>query len=118
MGVVALVSVALGLGLRHYQLSHQKPRAQALATANPTPPPNLSAAQSVVLDWQRYHAARVKVLHDNPQLAAEYKHLLGEIEQHQHEMDTAIIKVDPKIAPVVSQLATTRQQGFRQATAQ
>jgi hypothetical protein len=60
--------------------------------------------------WQKLRSVRDTTLQNNPDLAAEYKSLLGEMDQQQKDLDAAMIKADPKVAPIVAKLAELRKK--------
>jgi hypothetical protein len=49
-------------------------------------------------------------LQNNPDLAAEYKSLLAEMDEQQKALDAAMIKADPKVAPIVAKLQELRKK--------
>jgi len=61
-------------------------------------------------DWQRLRAARDAALQANPDLAAEYKEIIQEMQMQQNELDVAMIKADPKVASIVAKLVELRQR--------
>jgi hypothetical protein len=65
-------------------------------------------------EWQDYHKTREQVLQTNPQLAAEYHELLDEINKHQQDIEAAMVKADPKAAPIVTKLASMRERNMAQ----
>jgi len=61
-------------------------------------------------EWQELRSVREKTLQQNPELAAEYKSLMAELDQQQRDLDAAMIKIDPRVAPVIAKLAEIRKQ--------
>jgi len=61
-------------------------------------------------DWEQLRAARLTALQTNPDLAAEYKHLMDEMKAQQAKFDAAMIKADPKVAPLVAKLVALRDR--------
>ena len=61
-------------------------------------------------EFQQLHAARDAVMQANPDLAAEYKAIIGEMQAQQVKLDADMIKVDPKVAPIVAKLVELRQR--------
>jgi len=68
-------------------------------------------------DWQQLRIARESVLRNNPDLAAEYKQIMDEMQAQQTKLDAAIIKADPKAAPIVAKLVALRQRNEAAAAA-
>ena len=52
------------------------------------------------------------MLQANPDLAAEYKQIIDDMQAEQAKFDAAIIKVDPKAASIVAKLVAMRQRFF------
>lgn len=79
-------------------------------------PPVLSRpaarATSVLVqsEWQEYRQAHDKVLHENQALASEYKGLLDEAKAQEKALEAAMVKIDPKIAPIIAKLQELRQR--------
>ena len=61
-------------------------------------------------EWQELRSTRDTTLQSNPDLAAEYKSLLAEMDQQQKDLDAAMIKADPKVAPIVAKLEQLRKK--------
>jgi hypothetical protein len=83
------------------------------ATTNPdkkplTPPPHPSLVSPI--EWQRLRTARAAALQANPDLAAEYKQIIDDMQTEETKFDAAMIKADPKVAPIVAKLAALRQR--------
>jgi hypothetical protein len=81
------------------------PAAPAMAHLYPPPLHTPSVA-----DWQKMRSVRDLTFEKNPDLAAEYKSLLAEIEQQQNSLDDAMIAVDPQVAPIVAKLKALRHR--------
>lgn len=60
-------------------------------------------------EWREYHALQQKTLAENPELAAEYKAILNQMEAQQKALEAAMVKADPKVAPIVAKLDKIRQ---------
>ena len=111
MGLVA----GFGLGIHYAQpkggVAAVKPtvaEAPAAALVNLNGPPTAT-------DLQDYQRARRLVLHENPQLVAEYKEIVDEMNKHQEDIEAAMVKCDPKVAPIVAKLAAMRERSMAQA---
>ncbi len=52
--------------------------------------------------------ARAGPLQDNPELAAEYQELRADIQQQESALNTAMLKADPKVAPILAKLELLR----------
>jgi hypothetical protein len=61
-------------------------------------------------DFQRLRAARDAAFQAHPDLAAEYKDIIATMQKEQTELDAAMIKADPKAAPIVAKLVALRQR--------
>jgi len=68
-------------------------------------------------EWQQLRVTREAVLRTNPDLAAEYKQIMDEMQTQQTKLDAAIIKADPKAAPIVAKLVSLRQRNEAAAAA-
>ncbi len=73
----------------------------------PAPPPTNMPLPS---EWQELRAVRDITLQKRPDLAAEYKSLLAEMDDQQKRLDEAMIKADPKVAPIVAKLEQLRKK--------
>jgi hypothetical protein len=60
-------------------------------------------------EFQQLRAARDAVLQANPDLAGEYKQIITDMQAQQDKFDAAMIKADPKVAPIVAKLVALRQ---------
>ena len=85
-----------------------------VAPANPAP--NIPSAFSHTLfissdELQRLRADREAALRVNPDLAAEEKEIISEIQAQQDKFDAAAIKADPKVAPIIARLTALRHLG-------
>jgi len=117
LGIVVAGAAIFGLGW----LSHSGPDKTAAAAASPhvavgnpypnTPPP--PDPRVVTQDeWQQLRAVRDATLQANPDLAAEYKQLVAEMQAQQAKFDAAMIKADPKVAPLVAKLVALRERSM------
>ena len=105
-----LVIVVVGwVAWEHYPNLHMRGVAHAPRNHAPATPYSAMPHFPVANDWQKYHAAREKALQENPDLAAEYKELLGEVADQQAKVDAAMIKADPKVVPIIAKLAEIRK---------
>jgi len=110
--LIVIAGVAYGIWAS-YKSSTNMVTAHASATAptqpvkpfTPHPSPNFLALN----EWQELRSARDATLRDNPDLAAEYKTLLAEMDEQQKDLDAAMIKADPNAAPIVAKLVALRQ---------
>lgn len=59
---------------------------------------------------RKYEDVRKAALKANPALLSEYKDIMQEMEAQQPEDFAAIIKADPKVAPVIAKLVAIRKQ--------
>jgi hypothetical protein len=85
----------------------------AAAISKPSVPPANPPALSplvAVAEWQRYHNARQGALQANPALQSEYQDILQKMDAQQAADFAAIVKVNPKVAPVVAKLVALRAQ--------
>lgn len=76
----------------------------------PSRPTPASANMPLPSEWQELRSTRDTTLQSNPDLAAEYKSLLAEMDQQQKDLDAAMIKADPKVAPIVAKLEQLRKK--------
>ena len=86
----------------------------AVANTQPTHVPPIIGAPTA-RQWQEYQTTREKTLRENPDLAAEYQGLLAEVKKHQADIEAAMVKSDPKVAPIVAKLALIRERNMTQA---
>ncbi len=77
---------------------------QAPAAAQPHQAPFVSQDE-----FRQLQSARDAALQANPDLAAEYKQIISDMQAQQVKFDAALIKADPKVAPVVAKLVALRQ---------
>jgi len=120
VAVTVSFCVALLLGWliwgRHVDSASPKfvPIAHSPATNAVPPLPSRPAPQPSNLplpsEWQELRSVRDTTLQNNPDLASEYKSLLAEMDQQQKDLDAAMIKADPKVAPVVAKLEELRKR--------
>lgn len=110
--LVAIAAVTWGVWVSHENSS------KVLAVHAPSNIPVLAAKPSAPQqspsflaynEWQELRSARETTLKNNPDLAAEYKALLAEMDEQQKKMDAAMIKADPKVAPIVAKLEAMRK---------
>jgi hypothetical protein len=83
------------------------PTSPTTPAPQPTPPVSNLPLPS---EWQELRSVRNTTLQNNPDLAAEYKSLMSQMDQQQKDLDAAMIKADPKVAPVVTKLAELRKR--------
>ena len=76
--------------------------ANALAANRPVPLPMES------YEWHKYEDVRKAALTANPALQSEYKDILQKMNVQQTEDFAAIVKTDPKVAPVIAKLEALR----------
>jgi hypothetical protein len=75
-----------------------------------TPPEAPHPALVSQSEFQQLQAARDAAMQANPDLAAEYKQIIKDLQNEQNELDTAMIKADPKVEPIVAKLVALRQR--------
>jgi len=61
-------------------------------------------------DWRDYHETRLKILHDNPDMNAEYEAIRAETVAEQKKLEAAMIKADPKVGAILAKLASIRKR--------
>jgi len=76
------------------------------ATTQPQAAPRALLSRS---EFEQFRAARDSALQANPDLAAEYKQILADMQAQQAKLDAAMVKADPKAAPIVAKLVALRQ---------
>jgi hypothetical protein len=59
-------------------------------------------------EMQELHAAHDAALKANPDLAAEDKELRDKMHAHEKKVDDAMIKADPKVAPLIEKIEKER----------
>jgi hypothetical protein len=130
--LVVLLFVAVGAGLfalgwvcrggNEHPASASSPAVNTAsnihASANPwgsanapgaSQPPSAFITQS---DYQKLKAAREATMQTNPELQAEYKEILSDLDAQQSKLETAMIKADPKVAPIIAKLKQMRQMSL------
>jgi hypothetical protein len=60
--------------------------------------------------WQAYALARQQALQQNPELAAEYKQLQAEMQVQMKKLEAAIVRTDPKTAPIIAKYHAMRER--------
>jgi CHASE3 domain sensor protein len=110
--LIAVAAVTWGIWTSHKSstkvLESQAPStvpAQVVKPFHPPPSSNFLA----VNEWQELRSVRETTLKNNPDLAAEYKALLAEMDEQQKDLEAAMIKADPKVAPIVAKLEALRK---------
>jgi len=73
-------------------------------TGGVIPPVRAPAMQSDELF--KYREARQTALHANHELENEYKDILQEMDDEQQKLDSAMLRADPKLEPIVVKLRT------------
>jgi hypothetical protein len=86
-------------------VTNAAPGNPAANTSPPAPHPALVSPS----EFQQLRAAREAALQANPDLAAEYKQIINDMQIQQAKFDAAMIKADPKVAPIVAKLVALRQ---------
>jgi hypothetical protein len=112
-GMVAC-AVAFGIWVNHKASGKT---ALTISSTNPTPgigvrPPSLPPSSPPLLkpnEWQELRSDREAILNANPELASEYKSLLTEMDNQQKDLEAAMIKADPKVAPLVAKIESMRK---------
>jgi len=128
LGIVVVGAGLFGLGwISHGGVgqapatSNDVPVASASTSPNnppPNPPPSTANTSFISQsDFQKLRAARDAVLQANPDLAAEYKQIIKAMDEEQKELDAAMIKADPKVAPLVAKLIALREHNGGHAAA-
>ncbi len=80
-----------------------QPNANVSAISLPAPSVHISDGSNVI-DWEMIHADRDRALQNNPDLKKEHDALLEEMKQQQQQMNTAMIKVDPRVASILKKI--------------
>jgi hypothetical protein len=113
---IVIAAITWGIWAGHKSSSQviasQAPSAPSNPPAQPVKPftpPHPSPGFIASNDWQEFCNARDTTFRNNPDLAAEYKTLLTEMDKQQQEMEAAMIKADPKVAPLVVKLEAVRK---------
>jgi len=74
------------------------------------PPPGGHHGGGLTSDeWQQLKSAHDAALQANPDLAAQEKQLKEEMEALHKKLDAAMIKADPKVAPILAKLEAAHQ---------
>ena len=117
--VVITFCLALGIGWliwgRHHETIKDTNITHTPAT-NPVPSPNraqprpLPSNVLVPREWMELRSVKDTTLQNNPDLAAEYKSLLAEMDAQQKALEAAMIKADPKVAPIMAKLDQIRKR--------
>jgi len=53
---------------------------------------------------------RETTLRANPNLATEYKQIIDDLRDEQAKLDAAMVKANPKVAPIIAKLTVLRQR--------
>ena len=116
--ICAIAACAVGFGI---WTTHKESSKTALANSSSNPatgvgvkpasPPPTSSTSIKPGDWQEFHSDRETALKADPELASEYKALLTEMDKQQKDLESAMIKADPKVAPVIAKLELMRKPG-------
>jgi FtsZ-interacting cell division protein ZipA len=109
---IAVAVVIAGIWINH-KSSLSKLASQELQNASkqlvrPSPPPT-SPGLLAMNEWQELHRVREATLANSPELKAEYKSLLAQMDEQQKKLDVAMIHADPKVAPIIAKLEAMRK---------
>lgn len=77
------------------------PPQQAPAQRPPMVPPSPPLSNA---EFEHLRAVHEAVLKANPDLDKEYKQLLGALQAEKGELKAAMIKADPKVAPIIAKI--------------
>jgi hypothetical protein len=94
---------------KHVKVSHSSAPVVPVTTAKPVQAALPFGKTFTSDDLRRFRSAREAALSQNPDLAAEYKEIISEIENQQQKLDAAMIKADPAVAPIIVKLKIIRK---------
>ena len=77
-----------------------------VAPVHPSIPPNVILSK----DWDEVRAVRETTLKSHPDLASEYQQLKADMVRQETELNAAMIKSDPKVAPILAKVEQLRKQ--------
>jgi hypothetical protein len=115
--LLIFVGVMIGLGLMLLVDRKDKVKASTIhsnivtapvAQIKSKPPVSVMDHLPKVSEWQEFHSDRESALKNNPKLASEYKRLMADLGQQQKGLETAMLKTDPKLVPMLAKLEALR----------
>jgi hypothetical protein len=106
--LVAIAAITWGIWVGHKNLGKILTAHPPSQAARPFAPPQ-SPSFLAFNEWKELCSVRETTLKNNPDLAAEYKALLAEMDEQQKKLDAAMIKADPKVASIVAKLEAMRK---------
>ena len=86
-----------------------QPAGSTNAPSHQGPPPGGRQGMLTDEEQQELHKAHDAALQANPDLAAEGKALTEKMEAFHKKLDAAMIKADPKVAPILAKLEAAHQ---------
>jgi hypothetical protein len=112
--IAVIAAAAWGIWASHLGSSKAT---STLSSTNPAPevgvkPPSPPPTSSTFLkpnEWQEFRSDRDAILNANRELASEYKALLNEMDGQQKDLESAMIKADPQVAPVITKIESMRK---------
>lgn len=111
VSIIVAVVIA-GIWINHKsalsKLAAQEPSGAPKPLVRPSPPP-VSSGLLAMNEWQELRRVREATLENNPDLKAEYKSLLAQMDEQQKKLDAAMVNADPKVAPIIAKLEAMRK---------
>ncbi|MEO6053993.1 MAG: hypothetical protein ABIP97_08285 [Chthoniobacterales bacterium] len=75
--------------------------------------PTVDPSTVMPMEWASFRLERVVFLRSHPQLAAKEKALNQQIKAQQTKVEAAMVKADPKVAPLLARLSVLVKQGWK-----
>ncbi len=105
LGIVAVIGSLIALArIKHGMVSHSSSPTATIKAPRPVAPPIPPSTVVTQSEWQQVSSAREGALQSNSDLALERKQVLDALEAQKAQFDAAMIKADPKVAPIVAKL--------------
>jgi len=82
-----------------------------------TPLPRVNPAQIMPYEWQEFRLERRVVVLNTPSLLAAEKKLSADMKAQQAKVEAAMIKIDPKVQPILAKVAVLVKTGWAKAPA-
>jgi hypothetical protein len=118
--ILGLVLIVTGVWIAGERYGAQKQVAPAVKSASVTAvapvshpnPPVASQPQPLMApsQWPEFLSARQAAFKSDPDLVADYKKILKQMDAQQARLDAAVVTVDPKLKPVMEKLAILRKK--------
>ncbi|MEO8207233.1 MAG: hypothetical protein ABI615_13715, partial [Chthoniobacterales bacterium] len=78
--------------------------------------PTVDPSTVMPREWTSFRLERVTFLRSHPQLSAQEKALNEQIKAQQAKVEAAMVKADPKVAPILARLDVLLKKGWKDSS--